>query len=377
MKKFLSIMLSLVMVMALFTGCGDKKAEDNSSFFKEAAKMQNVKTGTADLEFAINMKGSGVTNDTEIPDLLKNGDDLALKLKFEVTAESETKNAVKVLAQYGANDYAEITTIVADGTKLYVNVGSISDFIKSIDESVGAQFDAVLGQVGASQYVSIDLKQVCETAGVKIPDMSESADSMQKLSKKMLETLDKSFADIQGKDGDDYTLTVGSGNADKVADAIVKFCEDGSVKEMYTELMNFYVDLFGADTEIGKQFAELKDNTSEMDEAIKEVKDNKDGIVKALKDSKINAVAKCSVTGDEGEREGKLSFDSGEFKDTEDDVTAQITLTSNIKEGSASIKDLVPTEGVVDLTAMVNAAMSQLGALGTDGTDGLSGEGIY
>ena len=48
MKKLLSIMLSLVMVMTVLTGCGDKKAE-NSSFFKEAAKMQEIKTGTADM----------------------------------------------------------------------------------------------------------------------------------------------------------------------------------------------------------------------------------------------------------------------------------------------------------------------------------------
>lgn len=32
MKKLLSIVLSLVMVMTVFTGCGDKKSE-NSSFF--------------------------------------------------------------------------------------------------------------------------------------------------------------------------------------------------------------------------------------------------------------------------------------------------------------------------------------------------------
>lgn len=376
MKKFLSIMLSLVMVMALFTGCGDKEA--NSSFFKEAAKMQNMKSGTSNVEFALNLKGSGVANETEIPELLKNGDNVTLKVKLEVTAESETKEAVKVSAQYGTNDYAELTTIVVDGTKLYVNVGSISDFIKSIDETVGAQFDAVLGQVGASKYISVDLKQVCETAGVEIPDMSKSTESLQKLTKKLLETLDKSFADIQGKDGDDYTLTVGSNNADKVADAVVKFCEDGSLKEMYTAIMDWYIDLFGADTEQGKQFAELKDKSSEIEDAVKEVKDKKDDIAKALKDSKINAVAKCRVTGDEGKREYKFSVDTGEFKDDKEDVTAQITMTSNVKEGNVSIKGLVPEEGVVDLTAMVNAAMNQYGgAAGTDGPATAFGSAVY
>lgn len=364
MKKFLSIMLSLVMVMVLFTGCNDKKTEENSSFFKEVAKMQNVNTGTSELEFVVDMKGTGVTNDVEIPKQLISGDSLALKVKMEATAESTTKQAVKLSAQYGTNDYAELTTIVIDGSKLYVNVGSLVDFVKTIDESVATQFEAYLGQLGISKYISIDLKQICETAGVEIPDMSKSTESLQSISKKLMDSFDKSFADIQGKDGDDYTLTIGSDNAEQVADALVKLCEDNSLKEAYTEIIDWYVDLLGADTEMGKQFAEMKNDTSEMDEALKEVKDNKDEIVKGLKDANINAVAKFNLTGDEGSRVGKLSFDSGEIKDTKEDVTGKIILTSTTKEGKVSIKELIPTEGVVDLTAMMNAMMSSLSGEG-------------
>lgn len=364
MKKFLSIMLSLVMVMVLFTGCNDKKTEENSSFFKEVAKMQNVNTGTSELEFVVDMKGTGVTNDVEIPKQLISGDSLALKVKMEATAESTTKQAVKLSAQYGTNDYAELTTIVIDGSKLYVNVGSLVDFVKTIDESVATQFEAYLGQLGISKYISIDLKQICETAGVEIPDMSKSTESLQSISKKLMDSFDKSFADIQGKDGDDYTLTIGSDNAEQVADALVKLCEDNSLKEAYTEIIDWYVDLLGADTEMGKQFAEMKNDTLEMDEALKEVKDNKDEIVKGLKDANINAVAKFNLTGDEGSRVGKLSFDSGEIKDTKEDVTGKIILTSTTKEGKVSIKELIPTEGVVDLTAMMNAMMSSLSGEG-------------
>lgn len=368
MKKLLSVMLSLVMVMAVFTGCGDKKAE-NSSFFKEVAKMQEFKTGTADMEFDLSMKGTDVLRDKEIPELLKNGDNVVLKVKLETTAESNTKQALKISAQYGTSEYAEITTVVIDGTKLYLNVGSIADFVKSIDEELGKQVEAGLGQLGAGKYVSIDVKQVCEALGADIPDMSKSTDGIQKITENIMENLDKSFTEIQGKDGDDYTLTVGSDNADKVADALVKFCEDGSLKETYTGLMDWYVDIFGADSEMGKQFAELKKDTAQMDEAIKEVKQNKENIVNTLKDAKVNMVAKINITGDEGERVGKLSVDSGEIKDTDSDATGKISFTANMKEGKASIKELVPTEGVVDITAMINMMMSQFGAAaGAQGT---------
>lgn len=359
MKKILSIMLSLVMVMALFTGCGDKKAE-NSSFFKEVSKMQDIKTGTSDLELAIDLKGAGVTAESDIPEQFLNGDSLTLKIKAESIAESSSKQAAKIMVQYGANDYTELTTVVLDSTKLYMNVGKIVDFVKSIDETTAAEFETYLGQLGISEYISIDIKQLCQASGVEIPDMGKASDELPKILKKFLTNADKAFAGIQGQDGDDYTLTVGSENADKVGEALVKFCEDGKLKETYTEIIDWYVDLLGADTEMGKQFAEMKDSTSEIDDAVKEVKDSKDDIVKALKDANVNVVAKFNLSGDEGSRVGKLTLDSGEIKDEKEDITGKISLTSTIKEGEASIDEMIPTEGVVDLTAMLTAAMSSL-----------------
>ena len=53
MKKILSIALSLVMIMALFTGCGSNKnakTKDNGSYFKEVKKMQEIKTGTGEVQ---------------------------------------------------------------------------------------------------------------------------------------------------------------------------------------------------------------------------------------------------------------------------------------------------------------------------------------
>lgn len=365
MKKLLSIMLSLVMVMALLTGCDSK--EEKSSFFKEATKMTEIKTGTSEVEMTMNVKGAELSQDSTIPAQLLDGDTLELKIKAEGITESATKTAVKLSAQYGSNDYAELTTIVVDGTKLYLNVGSIVDFVKVIDENAATQLEAGLGQLGISKYVSVDYKQLCEAANIEIKDMGKSMDSMEKITKSLLENLDKSFAGIQGKDGDDYTLTIGADNADKVADALIKFLESGALKQTYNDIMDWYVELFGADTEMGKQFAEMKKETSEMDNAAKELKDNKEDVVKGLKDSKINAVAKINVTGDKDSRIGKFSIDSGEFKDVESDTTGRITITSEVKEGEASIKDMVPTEGVVDMTAMLNAMMSNLVGAGVAG----------
>ena len=93
------------------------------------------------MEFRFNAKGTGISKDKEIPKQLKNGDNVALNVKVETTAESETKQAIKISAQYGMTEYAEVTTIVIDGTKLYVNVGALTDFIKSVDETIGKQVE--------------------------------------------------------------------------------------------------------------------------------------------------------------------------------------------------------------------------------------------
>ena len=87
MKKLLAVMLSLVMVMSLFTGCGsssDKNAEakkESSTFFKELKKVAEIDKGTVSLEYNINLKGDEITNSTDIPAVMKSGDTIPLALK--------------------------------------------------------------------------------------------------------------------------------------------------------------------------------------------------------------------------------------------------------------------------------------------------------
>ena len=63
MKKILSIALSLVMIMALFTGCGSNKnakTKDNGSYFKEVKKMQEIKTGTGEVELSFDVSADSI-----------------------------------------------------------------------------------------------------------------------------------------------------------------------------------------------------------------------------------------------------------------------------------------------------------------------------
>ena len=355
MKKILSIALSLVMIMALFTGCGSNKnakTKDNGSYFKEVKKMQEIKTGTGEVELSFDVSADSIKKDKTIPAKFKKDGKIQGKLKVETTTESTSKLAAT---------YEELTTVVIDGSKLYMNMGSISKFISKIDSESGKQFESALKQIGATGYVSLNLNQVADLLEIDKEAFAKAVTSSTKINTKVYDSLEKDFSSLQGKDGNDYTLTVNGENADAAVTALVSFC-DNSLKDIYNELMDVYIEAFGADSTIGKQYADMKKDTKDVDNAIKKVKDNKDKIVSAIKDSNANIVSKAKVTGDKGSRKGTISIETGEIKN--DDASMNISLTSNITEGKPSVKDLVPTENVTDLTSIITMLSSQMSGKG-------------
>ena len=354
MKKILSIALSLVMIMALFTGCGSNKnakTKDNGSYFKEVKKMQEIKTGTGEVELSFDVSADSIKKDKTIPAKFKKDGKIQGKLKVETTTESTSKLAAKISLQYLTDTYEELTTVVIDGSK----------FISKIDSESGKQFESALKQIGATGYVSLNLNQVADLLEIDKEAFAKAVTSSTKINTKVYDSLEKDFSSLQGKDGNDYTLTVNGENADAAVTALVSFC-DNSLKDIYNELMDVYIEAFGADSTIGKQYVDMKKDTKDVDNAIKKVKDNKDKIVSAIKDSNANIVSKAKVTGDKGSRKGTISIETGEIKN--DDVSMNISLTSNITEGKPSVKDLVPTENVTDLTSIITMLSSQMSGKG-------------
>lgn len=122
MKKILSIALSLVMIMALFTGCGSNKnakTKDNGSYFKEVKKMQEIKTGTGEVELSFDVSADSIKKDKTIPAKFKKDGKIQGKLKVETTTESTSKLAAKISLQYLTDTYEELTTVVIDGSKFW------------------------------------------------------------------------------------------------------------------------------------------------------------------------------------------------------------------------------------------------------------------
>ena len=357
MKKLLAVMLSLVMVMSLFTGCGsssDKNAEakkESSTFFKELKKVAEIDKGTVSLEYNINLKGDEITNSTDIPAVMKSGDTIPLALKADIVTESKDKVAAKISVKYGEQmDYTELTTIAVSGSKLYLNVGSLVEFAKSIDEEAAKQIEAALPQMGVTNdYASVDVDQFLKTAGVDETATTGNSDKLVAAVKAMMENMEKSFDKLQGQDGDDYTLTIGADNAEQVVDSIYNYI-DGGFKTDVTAVIDGLAEALGNDSELASSFDEAKEEIQNLD--VEKAKENKDDMIKQLKDSKLNIVTKLNVTGDKGSRKAKLSVETGDVEN--EGITMNIKYNCNIEEKDAKITDMIPGEdSVSDITSVL------------------------
>ena len=163
-KKLLSVVLSLVMVMSLLTGCG----KDDSTFFKEVKEISQITKGEATVE----IKATGKLEDTEDLDrVLDDNGKFSMALKMYVKAEAKDKMAVRFDVKAGKDtDYQKLTTFAVDGTKLYLETAPLLEFIKTINEEKATSLESVLSQIGVTQSISLDYKQLAEASGQELPD---------------------------------------------------------------------------------------------------------------------------------------------------------------------------------------------------------------
>lgn len=358
-KKILSVILTLVLVVSMFTGC-DKK---ESAYFKELKEMCKITTGTQTMEMNVTYKGEDTE---EIPAILLDSEGkMTMSLKIEGTTESQTKAAVKIMAKLGQNaDYSELTTMVVDEKKLYLAVAPIIDFISRIDSATATQLQTALANIGVTGNVSIDLGQLLEAMGGEYPEITDDMNkSAYEFIEALVDSLEKNFKDLTGQDGDDYTFTINGDNADKAVTGLANFCKN-DVKGLVEKLNAVMAKVYGEDSTM---YASVKETYNEMaDEAANaatSIEEGRDDFVKTFKDNKLNIVSKASVKGSDGEREAKLSVETGDI--VIEDKTLNINMKTELEEGKPSIAEMIPKDAA-DLTTMLITVINQMSQTGAD-----------
>lgn len=278
--------------------------------------------------------------------------------------------AMKFSVKLGkATDYQDLTTIAVQDTKLYVDVAPAIELLKTFDEEAATEVKSSLSQIGVTDSISVDYKQLADAAGVEIPEEQKTDKELLEKVNNIFDKVEKDFESLQGKDGDDYTLSVNSKNADKAVDALATFFEND-----YDDIMTLCKDIvkkaYGEDNTISQTYEQMLGTTLSGADKAKDLKDSKQDIVKEIKESNINIVAKAKASGSEG----KISLETGDITIEEDGVkqTGNVSLNVTVKETKASIDDMIP-KNASDITTLVITMLNQMGQMneGVSGNDGL------
>ena len=347
-KKLLSVVLSLVMVMSLLTGCG----KDDSTFFKEVKEISQITKGEATVE----IKATGKLEDTEDLDrVLDDNGKFSMALKMYVKAEAKDKMAVRFDVKAGKDtDYQKLTTFAVDGTKLYLETAPLLEFIKTINEEKATSLESVLSQIGVTQSISLDYKQLAEASGQELPDTKTlDKDSLKEI-QSVWTKIENNFKDLQGKDGDNYTLTVNGDNADKAVDMLINFVKN-DLQDTLKTCTDLVTKVYGEDSKVASSYKEVQDSVGSTSDMADKIKENKSDFVDTIKKSNANLVAKARVTGKAGSRSGIFNVSTGDMKIDNEDINVSVDM--KIKEGKTSVDDMIP-KNAADITTLLITAMN-------------------
>ena len=347
-KKLLSVVLSLVMVMSLLTGCG----KDDSTFFKEVKEISRITKGEATVE----IKATGKLEDTEDLDrVLDDNGKFSMALKMYVKAEAKDKMAVRFDVKAGKDtDYQKLTTFAVDGTKLYLETAPLLEFIKTINEETATSLESVLSQIGVTQSISLDYKQLAEASGQELPDTKTlDKDSLKEI-QSVWTKIENNFKGLQGKDGDNYTLTVNGDNADKAVDMLINFVKN-DLQDTLKTCTDLVTKVYGEDSKVASSYKELQDSVGSTSDMADKIKENKSDFVDTIKKSNANLVAKARVTGKAGSRSGIFNVSTGDMKIDNEDINVSVDM--KIKEGKTSVDDMIP-KNAADITTLLITAMN-------------------
>ena len=347
-KKLLSVVLSLVMVMSLLTGCG----KDDSTFFKEVKEISQITKGEATVE----IKATGKLEDTEDLDrVLDDNGKFSMALKMYVKAEAKDKMAVRFDVKAGKDtDYQKLTTFAVDGTKLYLETAPLLEFIKTINEETATSLESVLSQIGVTQSISLDYKQLAEASGQELPDTKTLDKDPLKEIQSVWTKIENNFKDLQGKDGDNYTLTVNGDNADKAVDMLINFVKN-DIQDTLKTCTDLVTKVYGEDSKVASSYKELQDSVGSTSDMADKIKENKSDFVDTIKKSNANLVAKARVTGKAGSRSGIFNVSTGDMKIDNEDINVSVDM--KIKEGKTSVDDMIP-KNAADITTLLITAMN-------------------
>ncbi|BCN32451.1 hypothetical protein [Anaeromicropila herbilytica] len=362
-KKLLALLLVFTMVVGLITACS-KKAD--LSCWDTLREMQKVTSGTFSFDIALKVDTTEQTSEVPagVADALKD-----LHIKVDGVTQSSKGELTKASMSFkyklpDSDKYEAITDVIYDGEAYYVNLKTIREFIKGLNDASISPYAEILK--ADNDYLKItqdDMKFLTQLSGtsVETPDLQVSGDNtkaVQILSNKVITILEKTSKNVKPemvseKDGT-YTINVDNNNLESFLKSLKKVLEsDGDT--LYKEAVTEIKKLKNVEPSL---VTELEDNQDKF------VSSTTKGIDDFLKDFDKDAKGELgykmnfSLDGKEGSRKSKVDYDFN-LKNTETKENVGMSFKGSVDEGNKG-EVTVPKEST-SLTAFMTSLMSTLG----------------
>ncbi len=301
-KKIISLLLMVVLVVNVLSGCGAKKTE----YFSNMKAMSEGKVGRGTSTFTFEIKDKDVVNSAESYGLVKNGA-LVAGVRFDYVVVDEKNATFDLSTQLGnKNEFTKLISIAVEDNMIYMSVDKLIDFANELSAGQFAQTQEQLKSMGIEKNIKFDLKKVLERMDVKAADESQKEKAKEKyneLTDKTFKALDKNFGELTAESKDYYTFNINKENADVFVKALKNFMKE-DFDELADLLVEFIEDNSGSNKETSKAAVRnIKDVLSQIKKAVNE--SDKD-ITKALKEEKVDIQTKNRVGGGTTELYGDI-----------------------------------------------------------------------
>ena len=368
---------------------GEKKveAQEDSSFFKELGKVSDLKVGSEKVNLKYVIKSDKLAEEESLKDFLDADGNLVVDLTADVVSESETKVAVDLSVNMGTKINGKMATLVVDGNILYLEYKGLLDTLKSFkdNEQIASAVQQIESNFGSA--IKVDVKKVSEVVKpimdklmeststsnpevgniakvymAVVKDLIKNPQGANELVKSLSDAAEKNYENLEGVDGDMYTLTINADNAQKMVDDTENFVKNDAQK-LVEDAITYVYKVAGEDA-LGKPESELKAKVPEwVDKAATEIAKNKDKVVEEIQKAKLDGVLKVKV--DEGKSANFEIAMKMEAEGTSMDYTGSV----EFKAGSASIKDKIPADAndiTTMITTLINMYSSQITGAASD-----------
>lgn len=341
MKKLLSILLVMTMVITSLVGCGSK----SSSYFDDVEKI--VKDDQKAYELTVDVDEEDLNYFGDSADSIK-----ALCESNIVSKADEDGNmyfAIKSSDDDKSDTSLEIT--IYNGY-LYLDMDAVMDYMKATNPDSVKDTEEGFKQMGLEGKIKVNMKTLAQTLDFKWDEkkIKESKEKFNTLITDTVSALKKEYSDLQCEINEKSAIKIDEKNIGDAIDDTINFVKNDA-KDLSKELSDIMSGIVGKD--ISKNITNSKDTDKNMKDKADSIKKQKDDTVKQFKDKQLSIVS----TADTEEDEIKIGL-----KSEKEDVEAEMTIKKSDEDidikSKASKDSQDITETIVSLFGMFQNGFS-------------------